>query len=113
MTRTPADELYAATSFGEFWDHYQAVHRDPHVRALHAVATASALGLLALAWARRSLGLALLAPLVDFAIAQASHRQIDGRRTAPYRRPLWHARAEWRLFRQSLRDAERRFHDHL
>jgi hypothetical protein len=53
--------------------------------------------------------LALLAPLVDHAIAQLSHRR-DGVKTLPHKRPLWHARAEWRLFRQSLRDAEQYVH---
>lgn len=100
------DPLYAATTFGEFWEHYQKLHAHPGVRAAHAVATASALGIVALAIARRSPKLALLAPVVDYTIAQLSHRTIDGTKTTPIRRPLWHARAEWRLFRASLRDAE-------
>ena len=104
MTNT--DDLYNATSFGEFWDHYQRLHAEPKTRALHAVATASAIGLLALAFARRSAKLAVIAPLVDYGIAQLAHRKLDGVKTKPYRRPLWHARAEWRLFRRSLNDAE-------
>ena len=102
---TTSDSLYNAKSFGEFWEHYQELHAHPRTRALHAVATASALGMLALAVARRNAKLALLAPVVDYGIAQLSHR-MDGTRTQPFRRPLWHARAEWRLFRKSLRDAE-------
>jgi hypothetical protein len=103
---TTTDKLYNATSFAEFWQHYQELHANPRTRAAHAVATASALGLLALAYARRSAKLALLAPIVDYGIAQLAHRRIDGTRTQPMRRPLWHMRAEWRLFRASLRDAE-------
>lgn len=105
MTAT-ADKLYDAKSFGEFWEHYQELHKNPRTRAAHAVATASALGLAGLAISRRSWKLALLAPVVDYTIAQLSHRTIDGTRTHPTRKPLWHARAEWRLFRKSLRDAE-------
>jgi hypothetical protein len=101
--------LYDATSFGEFWDEYQQIHRDPRTRAAHALATASAIGLVALAIARRSWKLALLAPLVDYAIAQSSHRA-DGVTTRPWRKPWWHARAEWRLFRQSVHDAEQHLH---
>ena len=108
---TPSDSLYTATSFGEFWEHYQDLHSHPKPRALQAVATASALGLLALAIARRSVKLALLAPLVDYAIAQLAHRKIDGIKTHPQRRPIWHLRAEWRLFRKSLRDAEHYLHE--
>ena len=103
---TTSDSLYAAQSFGEFWEHYQEIHAHPRTRALHALATASAIGMLALAIARRSALLALLAPVVDYGIAQASHRA-EGTRTQPLRRPIWHARAEWRLFRKSLVDAER------
>lgn len=100
-----SNSLYDAKSFGEFWERYQEIHSHPRTRALHAVATASALGMLALAVARRNPKLALLAPLLDYTIAQLSHRA-EGTRTEPLRRPLWHARAEWRLFRTSLTDAE-------
>ena len=107
---TAVEPLYTARSFGEFWDHYQELHAHPRTRAAHAAATAAAIGLLALAVSRRSLRLALLAPVVDYAIAQLSHRR-DGVKTHPYKRPLWHARAEWRLFRKSLRDAEQYVHE--
>jgi hypothetical protein len=100
------DALYASRSFGEFWEHYQEIHAHPRTRAMHALATASALGMLALAIARRNPKLALAAPIVDYAIAQLSHRA-DGTRTTPLRKPLWHVRAEWRLFRKSIVDGER------
>jgi hypothetical protein len=107
---TTNDSLYNAKSFGEFWEHYQELHSHPQTRAAHAVATAAAVGMLALAVARRSVWLALLAPVVDYAIAQTSHRRL-GVKTSPMRKPLWHARAEWRLFRGTLRDAEQHLHD--
>jgi hypothetical protein len=107
---TTTESLYNATSFGEFWEHYQELHSHPKTRALHAVATASALGLLALAAARRSVKLAMLAPVVDYGIAQLAHRKIDRIKTQPFRRPVWHMRAEWRLFRSTLRDAEQYLH---
>lgn len=112
MTMTTADKLYDARTFGEFWEHYQELHSHPRTRAMHAIATASALGILALAVTRRSPKLALLAPVVDYTIAQVSHR-FDGTKTRPTRRPLWHARAEWRLFRASLRDAEQHVYNRL
>lgn len=106
---TTNNDLYAATSFGEFWDRYQEIHAHPRTRAMHAVATASAIGMLALAVARRNPKLALFAPLVDYGIAQLSHR-MEGTRTHPLRKPTWHVRAEWRLFRKSLVDAEHYLH---
>jgi hypothetical protein len=94
--------LYDATTFEEFWEQYDALHGRPRTRRLHALATASAFALIVLAVYRHSLVLLAAAPLVDYAIAQLSHRA-DGARTQPYRRPLWHLRAELRLFLRTLR----------
>ena len=107
---TTSDDLYRAKSFGEFYERYQALHSHPRTRAMHAVATAAALGMFVLAVRRRSVWLALLAPVVDYAISQTSHRR-EGVKTTPMRKPLWHARAEWRLFRSTLRDAEQHWYD--
>jgi hypothetical protein len=109
---TTTDDLYNAKSFGEFWDHYQELHSAPSTRAIHAVATGAALTMFALAVKRRSALLALLAPVVDYAIAQTSHRR-RGQKTTPFRKPLWHARAEWRLFRTTLRDAEHGLYERM
>ncbi len=98
----PAKAMYDAETFDEFWHHYQEVHASRSVRAAHAVATSMALLLLARAIAKRSLVTALAAPVVDYAIAQASHR-VEGERTQPMRRPWWHLRAELKLFRGTLR----------
>jgi hypothetical protein len=97
-----SESLYAAQSFEEFWDQYQELHAGRGTRLAHAIGTTSALVLLGLALARRSSKLALAAPLIDYAIAQLSHR-VGGERTQPYRKPLWHARAELRLWRSTLR----------
>jgi hypothetical protein len=96
------DDLYESETFEEFWEHYQEVHASRNVRIAHAAATATALLIAARAAAKRSWKLALAAPLIDHAISQLSHRA-GGDRTQPLRRPLWHARAELRLFRSTLR----------
>ena len=96
------EQLYAAKTFEEFWDHYQELHAGRGTRVAHAVATSTAIALLVLAVARRSKRLALAAPMVDYAIAQLAHRS-TGERTQPYRRPLWHVRAELRLWRATMR----------
>ena len=95
--------MYTVESFEEFWQVYREVHADPRVRKAHAVATTSAIVLGALAIARRSPWLAIAAPVVDHAIAQWSHRR-TGIVTKPYKRAVWHLRAEWRLYRETLRD---------
>jgi hypothetical protein len=96
------DQMYEARSFDEFWGYYQDIHASRQVRIAHAVATTSALGMLAVALARRSWRFALLAPAVDYAISQWSHRR-EGVTTRPAQKPLWHARAELRLWRRTLR----------
>lgn len=97
-----SEAMYEAKDFEEFWEHYQEVHASRNVRLAHATGTALALLLGARAVMKRSWKLALAAPVVDYAIAQLSHRS-SGDRTQPMRRPLWHARAEWRLFRSTIR----------
>ena len=100
---TDTDALYRAKTFDEFWAVYLRAHDEPSVRWAHAAATASAATLLASAVAFRRPGLALLAPVVDYAIAQASHRR-NGVKTSPWRRPHWHLRAELRLFCETVRE---------
>jgi hypothetical protein len=98
--------MYRATSFEEFWQHYEELHAYPSVRLAHAAGTASALLLFARAILRRDPRFAIAAPIVDHVISQLSHR-VQGERTEPLRRPLWHARAELRLFRRTLRSLAR------
>jgi len=100
------EAMYASDDFEEFWEHYQEAHASRSVRVAHAAATATALLLLLRAAARRSWKTALAAPLIDHAIAQASHR-MEGEATQPLRKPWWHARAELRLFRATLRSFAR------
>ena len=96
------ERMYESKTFDEFWGYYQDIHASRSTRLAHAAGTASALLLLAGAVAKRSVKLAIAAPLIDYAIAQTSHRT-EGITTKPYRKPLWHVRAELRLFRSTLR----------
>ena len=96
-------DMYDSASFEEFWPQYRALHSKPETRAVHAVATTAAIGLGVLALKRRSWKLAVAAPLVDYAIAQLAHRGIEGNATQPLRHPWWHVRAEWRMYRETLR----------
>ncbi|MCA2980822.1 MAG: DUF962 domain-containing protein [Myxococcaceae bacterium] len=83
----------------EFWPWYRAAHSRLATRRWHAVATLAAAGGLgaALLWRRPSL--ALLGVLLDFAIAQASHRLLERNVTRPWQHPWLHLRAELRMFR--------------
>lgn len=98
----PSEDLYSARDFESFWAVYERMHADPRTRRLHAVATTSAMALVAWGVSQRKAGPLLLAPLVDHAIAQASHRLIEHNRTTPWRRPGWHLRAELRLWWRTI-----------
>jgi hypothetical protein len=94
--------LYEATTFEEFWSHYLRMHARPTTQRLHAVATLTAVGLIACGFIARIPLLLLLAPIADYAIAQFSHRVFEGNATQPWRHPGWHVRAELRLLRRVL-----------
>lgn len=93
---------YAEPDFEAFWPHYVRLHTRRETHVLHAIATLSCLGLLAAAVVARQPALIVLAPLADFAIAQASHRLYEHNVTTPWKNQLWHTRAELRMLRLVL-----------
>ena len=95
-------DAYAVRTFEEFWPHYVRLHTRQETHVLHAVATLSCLGLLGAALVTRQPIFALAAPLVDFAIAQASHRLYEENKTTPWKNQVWHTRAELRMLRLVL-----------
>ena len=95
-------DAYAVQTFEDFWPYYVRLHTRPVTHAFHALATLSCLTLLATAVITLQPIYALAAPLVDFAIAQASHRLYEANRTTPWKNQLWHTRAEFRMLRLVL-----------
>jgi hypothetical protein len=92
-------EPYAVRSFEDFWPHYVALHTRRETQVAHAVATASCFTLLVAAAVIRQPVLAVAGPIIDYAIAQASHRMFERNGTTPWKNLLWHTRAELRMFR--------------
>lgn len=93
---------YASASFEEFWPHYMDMHSRRATQIGHAAATLSFLGLATAGVFLRQPLLFLAAPLADHAIAQVSHRLFERNTTRPWRNPVWHARAELRMFGRVL-----------
>ena len=94
---------YDVTTFEEFWPHYQELHSRRITQRIHAVATLSFIGLVTTAVLTRNPLFALAAPIADYLVAQTSHRLFEHNRTTPWKNPLWHARAELRLLRNTVR----------
>jgi hypothetical protein len=90
-------EPYAVRTFEDFWPHYAALHTRRETQVAHGVATISCLALLVAAAVLRQPALAVAGPIVDYAIAQASHRMFERNRTTPWKNQLWHTRAELRM----------------
>ena len=96
------EDPYESATFEDFWPHYVRLHRRPQTQWAHVAATVSSMALWAAAIRKRSLLLAAMAPLADYAIAQMSHRFFEKNGTTPYKNFAWHTRAELRMFRLVL-----------
>lgn len=94
--------LYDAPDFESFWRAYVMAHRSPATQRAHAVATTLMLACVAQGVRTRRLRWFALAPLVDYVIAQSSHRVVEQNRTQPWRDTPRHLRAELRMWRYTL-----------
>jgi hypothetical protein len=89
--------VYSVRTFEDFWPHYVRLHTQPATHVGHAIASTCCIALLTVAALLRQPVLAVLAPLVDFAVAQTSHRLFEHNRTTPWKNQVWHTRAELRM----------------
>lgn len=91
--------LYDVATFEEFWPRYVKLHSQRETQVMHGLATLSFIAFALAALVLREPLLLLAAPLADFTLAQLSHRWFERNETTPWAHPLWHARAELRMFR--------------
>ena len=83
-------------TYGEFWRHYLAAHKDPRSRALHYAGTLAAAGLIAAAAARDWRWL-LAVPLVGYGPAWLGHAAFERNRPATFDHPLWSLLSDIRM----------------
>ncbi|KAG2448217.1 hypothetical protein HYH02_006802 [Chlamydomonas schloesseri] len=85
-------------TFAEFYPFYQSQHRHRGTRSLHLVGTGLALLTAVAAVASRRPRLLLLAPVLGYGPAWASHALVERNRPATFRYPLWSLLADLRMF---------------
>ena len=96
-------------SFAEFWPYYLNEHSKPATRALHAVGSFAAIGLLIALIAIGKWWLFPLAFLPGYAFAWIGHFFIEKNRPAAFKNPLWSFRGDMKMWRMIVRgtlDAE-------
>ena len=84
-------------SFEDFWTYYLGEHASPLNRSLHVAGAAAALGVAALAIARRRPRLLLLAPVLGYVPAWIGHFLVERNRPATLHNPLWSIRGDLRM----------------
>jgi hypothetical protein len=84
-------------SYAAFWAHYLRQHGRPGTRAVHYLATASALLLLLAALLRGDWRLAVAAPLFGYGLAWIGHAALEGNRPATFGHPLWSFASDLRM----------------
>ena len=94
---TETDDRAAIADYPAFWAHYLREHRRPGTRAVHYLATAGALLLLAAAGLLGDWRLAVAAPVVGYAPAWIGHAALEGNRPATFRHPLWSLVSDLRM----------------
>lgn len=84
-------------SFEDFWPYYLREHADPTNRALHAMGTLGAAGLVGAALATRKPGYLVLAPIVGYGAAWLGHFAVEKNRPVTFRHPLWSLKADTKM----------------
>ena len=102
MTTSAAFDAYSVHTFEDFWPHYVRMHTQRATHVCHAAGSLACIGLVVTAALTAQPVLAVVGPLVDYALAQASHRLFEANRTMPWKNQLWHTRAELRMLRLVL-----------
>lgn len=85
------------SSFEEFWPHYLREHARPETRAVHIAGTFAALAVLLFGLFAGPWWLVLLAPVVGYGCAWASHMLIERNRPATFTYPAWSLLGDLRL----------------
>ncbi|HVH42877.1 MAG TPA: DUF962 domain-containing protein, partial [Labilithrix sp.] len=89
-------------TFEQFWDYYVGEHKKKATRLVHFVGTTAAIGCVAGGLLTKRRWLLLLAPVVGYGPAWASHFFIEKNKPLTFEYPLWSLRADFVMWWKTL-----------
>ena len=89
-------------TFEEFWPYYVGEHLDPVTRWMHFAGTTAAMVTLGAAVVTRKPSLAILAAVLGYGPAWASHFFVEHNSPATFQHPLWSLRGDLVMWKKML-----------
>jgi hypothetical protein len=89
-------------SFDEFWPYYVGEHLNPVTRWMHFAGTTAAMATLGVAAVTRKPSLALLAAVMGYGPAWASHFFVEHNQPATFKHPLWSLRGDLVMWKKMI-----------
>lgn len=89
-------------TFEQFWDFYVSQHTKKGTRIAHFIGTTAAMGCIAGGLLTKRRWLLLVAPVVGYGPAWASHFFIEKNKPATFKYPLWSLRADFIMWWKTL-----------
>ena len=99
---TTAPTAHKFASFDEFWPYYVGEHLNPVTRWMHFAGTTAAMATLGVAAVTRKPSLALLAAVMGYGPAWASHFFVEHNRPATFKHPLWSLRGDLVMWKKMI-----------
>jgi len=84
-------------TYGDFWLRYLRTHRDPRTRAVHYAGTVLSFACLIAAVVLLDWRFLILAPIVGYSAAWASHFGIEHNKPETFGHPLWSLVSDYRM----------------
>jgi hypothetical protein len=84
-------------TYREFWPFYLGEHSDPWTRRIHVFGTVAGILFFWAAIVAGHIELAILGPVLGYALAWLSHALVEKNRPATFKYPLWSFVSDFRM----------------
>ena len=99
MKYEPETAKRSFATYEEFWPFYLCQHSRRQTRLIHFAGIFLAIGSLAMAGFTLEIGWLLIAPVIGYGFAWASHMCVERNRPATFEHPIWSLRGDFHMFR--------------